>query len=124
GVAPGSRSVHATDVFSEALPTPPLKIVRKFQLQNDVLDAWTRRSRLPLLVNLDVRAQFGSNLMARDRVHGLLVEFGPDVVKSVMQRMMDDAERRLRAKLQALPDGEWESVTYQEHSGHGDRGIY
>lgn len=124
GIAPGSRSVNATDVFAESLPTPPLKIVRGLRLQDDVLDAWIRRSRVPLLVNLDTRAQFSANLMARDRMLELIVEFGADTVKSVMQRMMDDAERRLRGKLRELPDGVWESTTYQEHSGEGDRGIY
>lgn len=41
-----------------------------------------------------------------------------------MRRMMDDAERRLRAKLETLPDGTWTAAGYQEQSQTGDRGLH
>ncbi|WP_246244848.1 hydantoinase B/oxoprolinase family protein [Amycolatopsis pithecellobii] len=44
GVGLGSFSPAAQDVFSESLPTPPVKVVRDFQLQRDVSDLWIRRS--------------------------------------------------------------------------------
>jgi N-methylhydantoinase B len=124
GVAPGSWTPRAVDVFWESLPTPPVKVVRGYELQRDVADLWMRRSRTPLLLGLDLRAKLGANLIARDRFRRLLDRYGPDVVKATMQRMMNDAERRLRAKLAALPDGTWRSVGYQEQAGQGDRGAY
>jgi N-methylhydantoinase B len=124
GVSPGSWSVAAKDVFAESLPTPPLKICRDFRLLKDVEDAWVRRSRVPMLCGLDLRAQVGANLMARDRMLEIVDRYGADTVKAVMQRMMDDAERRLRAKLAALPDGTWMTVGYQEQAGSGDRGLH
>jgi hypothetical protein len=41
-----------------------------------------------------------------------------------MKRMMDDAERRLRAKLRSLPNGTWRAVGYQEQSHEGDRQLH
>jgi len=124
GISPGSWSVQAKDVFSESLPTPPLKICRDFRLLKDVEDAWVRRSRVPVMCGLDLRAQVGSNLMARDRMIEIVERYGPDTVKAVMQRMMDDSEQRLRAKLRSLPDGSWQTVGYQEHAGSDDRGLH
>ncbi|KAA9157755.1 hydantoinase B/oxoprolinase family protein [Amycolatopsis acidicola] len=124
GVAPGSWTPRAQDVFWESLPTPPIKVVRDNVLQRDVADMWTRRSRTPMLVSLDLRAKVGANNTAKARLLRLLETYGPTTVKAVMKRIMDDAEQRLRAKLRELPDGTWHATGYQEHSGQDDRGLY
>ncbi|MCS7476785.1 hydantoinase B/oxoprolinase family protein [Umezawaea endophytica] len=124
GSRPGSFSPSAQDVFGEAVPTPPIKVVRNGVLQRDVADAWVRRSRLPHLVGLDLRAKIAANKNAADGVLRLIAKYGADAVKTVMRRMMDDAETRLRAKLTALPDGTWSAVGYQEQSRTGDRGLH
>jgi len=124
GVGIGSFSPAATDVFSEAVPTPPVKVVRDFQLQRDVADLWVRRSRVPLMVGLDLRAKVGANNIGRERLHALIEHYGADTVKAVMKRMMADAEGRLRGKLASLPDGRWRATGYQDQSHEGDRGLH
>ena len=124
GVGLGSFSPAAQDVFSEALPTPPVKVVRGFELQEDVADLWVRRSRVPMLVSLDLRAKVGANTVGRKRLHEVIEQYGADTVKAVMKRMMADAESRLRGKLAGLPDGTWKATGYQDQSHEGDRGIH
>jgi N-methylhydantoinase B len=124
GVGLGSFSPAAQDVFSESLPTPPVKVVRGGQLQRDVADLWVRRSRVPLLIGLDLRAKIGANNVGRERLHALIDQYGADTVKAVMQQMMNDAETRLRDKLAALPDGSWSATGYQDQSHEGDRGLH
>jgi N-methylhydantoinase B len=124
GVGLGSFSPAAQDVFAEALPTPPIKVVRDFELQTDVADAWVRRSRVPMLVNLDLRAKIGSNTVGRKRLAEVIDQYGADTVKAVMKRMMADAEGRLRGKLTGLPDGTWRATGYQDQSHEGDRGVH
>ncbi|MFJ2754434.1 hydantoinase B/oxoprolinase family protein [Nocardioides sp. NPDC087217] len=124
GVGLGSFSPAAQDVFSEALPTPPIKVVKDFDLQDDVVDVWIRRSRVPMLVNLDLRAKVGSNTVGRKRLEEVIAQYGADTVKAVMKRMMADAEGRMRTKLSDLPDGTWEATGYQDQSHEGDRGVH
>ncbi|MFC7655508.1 hydantoinase B/oxoprolinase family protein [Pseudonocardia benzenivorans] len=124
GVGLGSFSPAAQDVFSESLPTPPVKVVRGGRLQRDVADLWVRRSRVPMLIGLDLRAKIGANNVGAERLHALIEQYGPDTVKAVMKRMMSDAESRLRAKLSALPDGSWSATGYQDQSHEGDRGLH
>ena len=124
GVGLGSFSPAAQDVFSESLPTPPVKVVRDFELQEDVADLWVRRSRVPMLVSLDLRAKVGANTVGRRRLHEVIDKYGADTVKAVMKRMMADAESRLRGKLRGLPDGTWRATGYQDQSHEGDRGIH
>ncbi len=124
GVGLGSFSPAAQDVFSESLPTPPVKVVRDGQLQRDVADLWVRRSRVPMLIALDLRAKIGANNVGGERIHALIDQYGADTVKAVMKRMMGDAESRLRGKLASLPDGRWSATGYQDQSHEGDRGLH
>ncbi|MGY2876172.1 N-methylhydantoinase B [Marmoricola sp. URHA0025 HA25] len=124
GVGLGSFSPAAEDVFSESLPTPPVKVVRDFTLQSDIADMWVRRSRVPLMVGLDLRAKVGSNSVGRDQLLQIIEQYGPDTVKAVMKRMMNDAEGRLRSKLTAIPDGSWKATGYQDQSHEGDRNLH
>ena len=124
GVGLGSFSPAAQDVFSESLPTPPVKVVRGGRLQRDVADLWVRRSRVPMLIGLDLRAKIGANNVGAERLHALIDQYGADTVKAVMKRMMSDAESRLRAKLTSLPDGSWSATGYQDQSHEGDRNLH
>jgi N-methylhydantoinase B len=124
GPAPGSFSIHAQDIFGEVSPLPPVKIVRKFVLQSDVEDLYTRRSRQPLLLSLDLRAQIAANNVARMRILEAIERYGADTVKAVMRRVMDRAEIELRARLRDIPDGIWRHVDFQEIAHAGDRGVY
>ncbi|NEW72637.1 hydantoinase B/oxoprolinase family protein [Streptomyces rhizosphaericus] len=124
GIAPGSRSVHARDVFAESLPTPPVKIVEAGRSRADIEDVYLRRSRVPDLVALDLRAKVGANKIAQEGLDRLVERYGADVVKDVMRRMIDDAEARLRAKLRQIPDGSVSSATFQDSAREGDDGVY
>ena len=124
GASPGSWSPQAQDVFMESLPTPPVRIVRDFQIQDDVADLYLRRSRLPKIVALDLRAKIGANKVGHERLEELLAKYGAESVKAAMYRQMDDAESKLRAKLERVADGQWTGRCDQEQSHTGDRGIH
>ncbi len=124
GVSPGSWSVEGKDVFWESTPIPSVKIVENGEIRPDVEDMYLRRSRVPRLVALDLRAKIGSNNIAQERIGQLITKYGATTVKAVMKRMMNDAEARLTAKLAELPDGEWQAVAHQDSFRTGDRDIY
>lgn len=124
GSAIGSAPIGNVDVFSESVPTPPIKVMRRGELQHDVVDVWVRRSRVPMIVGLDLRAKVGANTIGRQRLLDVIAHYGPDVVKAVMKKMMGDAEHRLREKLRAVPDGTWTATGYQDQAFAGDRRIH
>ena len=124
GPAPGSFSIHAQDIFGEVSPLPPVKIMRRFELQSDIEDLYTRRSRQPLLLSLDLRAKVAANNVARTRILEAIERYGADAVKAVMRRVMDRAESALRDRLRQIPDGVWRHVDFQEVASANDRGLY
>lgn len=124
GVNIGSWCVDADDHFAEGMAYPPIKIVERGEIRRDVEDVYLRRSRAPALVGLDLRAHIASNNVAKQRILELVARYGADTVHGVMEKMMDYAEQRFRARLQELPDGTWRHETYQEVARTGDRGVY
>lgn len=124
GVSPGSWTPRAEDVFWESLPTPPVKVVKSYEMQSDVEDMYLRRSRVPKIVALDLRAKVGSNMVGHERLRELIVKYSATTVKAVMMRQMQDAEDRLRARLSEVDDGVWHAISYQEQSKQGDRNLH
>jgi N-methylhydantoinase B len=124
GNTPGSFCVDARDVFDEPTPIPPIKIVEGGELRADVVDMYLRHSRLPQIMGLDLRAQIAGNNVSRDGLYRLISRYGPEVVKGVMRKILDDAERGFLAKLDVIPDGEWKARGYLETAFPGDRNVY
>lgn len=124
GVNPGSFCVDADDVFAEAQPTPPVKLVEDNEIRKDIEEMFLRRSRTPQLVGMDLRAQVASNNVAHERLHEQIDKYGADTIKAVMKETIDHAEESLRSRLRDIPDGVWRHVEYQEVARTGDRGVY
>lgn len=124
GVSPGSWTPRAEDIFWESLPTPPVKIVENGEIRRDVEDVYLRRSRVPKMVALDLRAKIGANAVGHERIRELVEKYTADVVKAAMSKQLDDAESRLRAKLEKIEDGSWTAINYQEQSMKDDRGLH
>lgn len=124
GVNPGSFCIDANDVFAEGQPWPPIKIVKKGEIQSDVEDLWMRQTRAPSLLAIDLRAHIASINVVKSRLLQLVERYGADTVKNVMEKAMDYAELRLRSRLKELPDGTFRHVDFHDVARKGNREIY
>lgn len=124
GVTPGSFCPNAADVFQESPPMPPVKIVEGGRLRRDVEEMYVRRSRLPYLVSLDLRAEIAGNNVARQRILELVDRYGAQTVKATMRKIIDDSEVSFVQKLRALPDAVIRDVVHLEVALPGDRRTY
>jgi N-methylhydantoinase B len=124
GVEPGGFVQGATDVYSEPSFWPPTKLVSRGAMRDDVADAWTRRSRLPELLHLELKSQIAGIDFARRRMLELVEKYGAAVVKGAMQRMIDDTATAVRRRLGALPEATWRDVCYAGGAGPGDRAAH
>src|SRR5215469_14799665 len=121
GITPSSFCGSAENAFEEGICIPPVKIVENNTIRRDIEEVYLRASRKPEAVALDFRAQLAGNITARDRVLTLVRRYGPDAVKGVMKKIIDNAETAFVAKLERLPDGVWRERTYVECCRPGDR---
>ena len=121
GITPSSFCGTAESAFEEGICIPPVKIVEGNQIRRDIEELYLRSSRKPETVALDFRAQLAGDITARDRILSLIRRYGPEVVKGVMKKIIDNGEAAFLAKLRRLPDGVWRERTYVECCRPGDR---
>ncbi|GAA0611870.1 hydantoinase B/oxoprolinase family protein [Sporichthya brevicatena] len=113
----GSFGVNATDIYGEPVPWPAVALLRKGELQKDIVELFSRQSRFPELCELQLRAQVAGANSAKRRMLELLDEYGPRLVKGVMRRLIRDTSHSVSERLREIPDGSWSNVTYVNGSG-------
>ena len=121
GITPSSFCPAAESAYDEGILIPPVKIVENNVIRRDIEELYLRASRKPEMVALDFRAQLAGNTTAKARVVKLINRYGPAVVKGVMKRIIDNAEKAFVEKMARLPDGQWQERTYVESCRPGDR---
>jgi N-methylhydantoinase B len=124
GTAPGGFNPMAQDVFWEVPCYPPVKIVEGGEIRRDIEELYTRNSRLPDLVALDLRAQITGCNVARDRILALVARYGATTVKATMRKVQDDSAAAFSKRLESIPDGTWTEEGWMEVKLPGDRGLY
>jgi N-methylhydantoinase B len=124
GTAPGGFNPMAEDVYWEAPVIPPVKIVERGELRRDIEELYVRNSRLPQLVNLDLRSQITGCHVARERILQLVERYGASTVKATMRRIQSDSDAAFARRLESIPDGSWSEEGWLEVRLPGDRGLY
>ena len=116
GKVAGSTSGDAVSIFQEGLKIPLVRVCENGKIQEDIVSFLLANSRIPGERQGDLQAQIASNrvgarrlLEAFERYHTLLIDS--------MHELQDYAERRLRAGIKALPDGEYEFTDYMDDAG-------
>ena len=121
GPVPGSITVGARNIYEEALPISPVKIVERGVMRADIEREYLHRSRTPELNRLDLLGQIAANRVQTERIIEMCAKYGTDTVVATLDRMIDSTEQRLRQRLRSLPDGTWRHVGFCEHDGVADK---
>jgi N-methylhydantoinase B len=120
GGAPGLNP-NATDVHQEGIIFPPSRWNLERDWRNDgALQRMVRANiRMPDHTIGDFEAQFAANQIGIERVRDLCAKHGTERVESAMTGMLDYAERRMRAALEAVPDGTYRGEDFLDDDGQG-----
>ncbi len=124
GTVPGSLCVSAEDCWQESAIWTPIALVEKGRVRTDVEDLFVRQSRLPDMTRMDLRAAYGSLETTRKKIIALIERYGPEVVKGIMNRVVDAGEELFIERLSRIPDGRWSSRASMEGSVPGDHAFY
>jgi N-methylhydantoinase B len=124
GAVPGSVNPNAVSAYDEPSFFPPTKMVEGGYLREDVMDAWTRRSRLPEIEALELKAQFAGITFARARLIEIVERYGAGAVKRAMNKRIEDSAKIVAERLSRLPDGRWRDEMYLAGAGIDDSRPY
>jgi N-methylhydantoinase B len=100
GALPGSMPAQSRTLADEGVVISPRP------LREGVIEELTARMRQPTERRADLRAQLAANRAGAQRMAELAVRLGKQGLKAATEAVLDYAERRTRACLAALPDGE------------------
>ena len=100
GRTPGSMPADSRALDEEGVVIPPSR------LDDDLLAELASRMRNPEQRRADLRAQIAANRTGATRLAALAETHGVDVLQDAMEETLDYAERRTRARIAELPDGE------------------
>jgi N-methylhydantoinase B len=108
GRVPGSMPFDSRTLDEEGVVIAPRV------LDGDAIEELVVRMRQPAERRADLRAQLAANRLGALRVRELAGRLGVDGLRAAFTAVLDYAERRTRACLEALPDGTREAVDVLE----------
>jgi N-methylhydantoinase B len=119
GMTPGSYSGLSTNIYQEGVRIPPIKIYEEGKCNRAAMTLLLSNMRLPEDRTGDFNAALGACHVAEGRIRALVARYGKKTVLDCIARSLDRSERRLRAKIAALPDGEYAYEDYLEFYDEG-----
>jgi len=114
GMAPGSLSGNATEIYQEGLRLPAIKIISKGVPIRSVMDILKVNSRMPDVLEGDVWAAIASARTGARRLVELAEKYGVETFARAMASFMDFGEEVSRRELRALPKGSYELSEEQD----------
>ncbi|OLS33888.1 5-oxoprolinase [Bacillus sp. MRMR6] len=119
GMTPGSASTTATEIFQEGLRIPSVKIRNEGVINDDILRLFQANVRSQETYG-DLYAQIAANNIAETRLKELFARYQADFLEDCMNEIMDYSERRMKAAIKRVPNGEYSFEDYLEGDGLSD----
>ncbi|HEY1075117.1 MAG TPA: hydantoinase B/oxoprolinase family protein [Fontimonas sp.] len=122
GKDPGGFTLEATDIFTEGLAIPCLKLVHRGEKRRDVIKLLERNNRFPSFAG-DLAAMIGAVQHCVKMLEGIVRKWGADVVKAAINANIDQTERRFREEIAKWPDGSYEADVLIDHDTLGTKDV-
>jgi N-methylhydantoinase B len=117
GPTPGGMPADSTSLEEEGVVIPPSRA------DDETLRGLAGRMRAPAERLADLRAQRAANLTGERRAAELIERHGADGLAAGMGEILDYSERRTRAALSVLADGDYEAEDVLEGGPDGSRDL-
>ena len=119
GMVPGSYSGLSTSIYQEGVRIPPIKIIERGIPNRAAMTLLMANMRVPLERQGDLDASIGACRIAEARIRKLVAKYGAATVAECVALQLDRTERRLRERIAALPDGDYQFEDYLEFYNDG-----
>ncbi len=113
----GTLDGATTDIFSEGLQMPIVKIHRKGVANEELISIIKTNVRLPERAMGDFRAQIAAVKTGERRFLDLVRKYGRAAVVGGIAAIMDHSEAMTRARVAEIPDGVYEAESFMDDDG-------
>jgi N-methylhydantoinase B/oxoprolinase/acetone carboxylase alpha subunit len=122
GMSPGSMPL-ATDIYQEGLIIPPVKIISKGSLDEDLLNLILSNVRTPEERKGDILAQVAANSTGKQRLEETVKKYGARKLVRYGRLIQDYTEKILREAIRAIPDGVYAFSDFMDDDGITDKPV-
>jgi len=110
----GTLGGVTTDIYSEGLQLPYLKLYREGRPNRDLMDIIRMNVRVPTRAMGDLRAQVTAVKTGERRFLQLLDRYGREPVLTSIAAIMDRSEQKARENTLTIPDGTYEAESFMD----------
>lgn len=107
GAIPGNLNPTATDSFQEGSLIPPVRIVERGQMRDDIVDLVIAQSRLPVAARGDLTGQINALDLGARRLAALVADYGLPTLREAFAELTRRAFVMTRSLIAELPDGRY-----------------
>ncbi len=123
GVVPGGYNPDARDIWQEGYRIPPVRLVERGVMRDDLWRLVVANSRLSETLQGDLMALVaGCNVGARE-IRALVDKYGQAAVSESIHHYFRYAAERFRSEVQKWPDGVYVGERRLDHDSAGNRDI-
>ena len=117
GMAPGGFCGEATEIFQEGLRVPPVKIKKRGEDNIEVWKLLLANVRTPRVNYGDLRALMAAVDLGEKQMKAIYSKYGKEKMDTTVRDLLLYSERRMRAELEAIPDGIYPFTDHIESDG-------
>ncbi|MBT6203406.1 MAG: hydantoinase B/oxoprolinase family protein [Rhodospirillaceae bacterium] len=115
GGAAGTYNPEATEIFHEGIRLPPLRLIERGTVRQDLWNLLLLNSRTPDLMDGDLRAMLGATRIGMERLQSLVEDLGLAPALACFEGVLDHGDRIMRSCLAGVPDGRWQGSDVTEN---------
>src|SRR5260370_39721846 len=104
-MVPGGFSATATEIVQEGLRLPPVKLVRRGEICQDIIDIVLNNIRVADERIGDIRAQLGALRVGARRLTQVLARDGVETLEAAIAELKAASAGLMPAHLDGSPDG-------------------
>ena len=108
GSVPGSMSPQATEIYHEGVQLPGIKLYKKGEIQQDIVDIISSNVRFSTLAIGDLNAEVAAVNIANKRIKEIVEKYGNDTVFEAFEYLKNTSEKISRNAIKELPNGTYE----------------
>jgi N-methylhydantoinase B len=113
----------AQEIYQEGIRIPPILLIRKGEMCNDVLSLLLANVRTPVEREGDLAAQIGACRVGERRIQEVVAKYGLEKVNDLVDDLLAYSERLMRAELRKMPAGTFTAEDYLDGDGVTDEPI-
>lgn len=117
GMVPGGFNSTATEIHQEGLRIPPVKLVNKGEMDEDIVRIVLANIRVSEERIGDIKAQIAALNAGARRLTGLIDRYGQDTVEQAVAELEDRSEKMMRAHIESIPDGVYSGTAHMDSDG-------